>query len=69
MTIYLHIKRVMDTAVKCKNCGSSFVNRQRRRKHYLKCKPAVNSECGTQADNEVLVESMDKVIQYMALSY
>ena len=51
-----------DTSVKCNNCGSSFINRQRRRKHYQKCQPIVNSESGPEASNDaVFKEPMDKV--------
>ena len=42
-----------DTSVKCNNCGSSFINRQRRRKHYQKCQPIVNSESEPEASNNV----------------
>ena len=53
----------MDTALKCANCGISFVNRQRRRKHFLKCQPVVNSESEAEDNNDMLVKSMNKVIQ------
>ena len=54
---------MIDTAVKCKNCGSSLVNRQGQRKHNLKCQPVVNSESEAEDNNDVLVKSMNKVIQ------
>ena len=47
----------MDTALKCANCGISFVNRQRRRKHYLKCQPVLQAVVNSESDAE------DKVIQ------
>ena len=52
-----------DTAVKCNNCRSSLINKQRQRKHYLKCQPVVNSESEAEDNNDVLVESINKVIQ------
>ena len=52
-----------DTVVKCNNCGSNLINKQRWRKHYLKCQPVVNSESEAKDNNDVLVKSMNKVIQ------
>ena len=53
----------MDTAVKCNNYGSSFISRLRGRKHYLKCQPIVNIESEAETNNDVLVKSINEVIQ------
>ena len=52
----------MDTAVKCNNYGSSLISRQRRRKLF-KMSALVNSESAAKDNNDVLVESINKVIQ------
>ena len=54
----------MDTVVKCDNCGISFINRQRRRKHYFKCLPVVNS--GIEAEHEVM-QDLVHCIEYIIL--
>ena len=52
----------MDTAVKCNNYGSSLISRQRWRKLF-KMSALVNSESAAKDNNDVLVKSINKVIQ------
>ena len=53
-----------DTAVKCINYRSSLINKQRRRKHYLKCQPVVNSE--SEAEDKV-IQDLVHYIEYIML--
>ena len=48
--------------VKCDNCGTTFINRQRRRKHFLKSLPIVNG--GIEAEHEVM-QDLVHCIEYI----